>query len=273
MAGLTSSSPFLFRSSLNCLLILEQLGASLLSVTRFNNCLLCPLILVRLLSIGHPLENLIEDRYRSIQLRRRGIKDKSLRMNSKYSLSSWTYSRSGRIGRLAYFATVTVVALFVFSLAYVYVEEPPFWKPGPPRPSSEDMDTGSAHIMVSPASSHVEPGPPPPPPAAPPSQPASPSPRPAVGATPGSSHHSAASEDDLASAVSSLSKPEGLRVVGIIFYGRRDRSSILECYLRQNLVSGFLNRVEEVSPLHQCGRYFASTCKPVLEIIISRMPG
>ncbi|KAF3405532.1 hypothetical protein DPV78_002528 [Talaromyces pinophilus] len=159
-------------------------------------------------------------------------------MNHKYTLPGWTYPRSGRIGRLAYFATVTVVALFVFSLAYVYVEEPPFWKPGPPHAPLDDMDTGSAHIMVSPGSSHVEPEPSPLPPL-------SSLPRPPLGSSTGSSHNTTSSEDDLAAAVSSLHKPEGLRVVGIIFYGRRDRSSILECYLRQNLVSsgGWLDEV------------------------------
>ncbi|KAF5016533.1 hypothetical protein F66182_11758, partial [Fusarium sp. NRRL 66182] len=159
-------------------------------------------------------------------------------MNHKYSLPGWTYPRSGRIGRLAYFATVTVVALFVFSLAYVYVEEPPFWKSGPPPPPLDDQDTGSAHIMVSPGSSHVKPE-------ASPLPTLSSLPRPALGSTTGSSHDTTSSEDDLASAVSSLHKPEGLRVVGIIFYGRRDRSSILECYLRQNLVSsgGWLDEV------------------------------
>lgn len=163
-------------------------------------------------------------------------------MNSKYSLPGWTYPRSGRIGRLAYFATVSVVALFVFSLAYVYVEEPPFWRPGPPHPPLDDLDTGSARIMVSPGSSHVEHVEPEPSPL----PPLSSLPRPALGSTThDTTHDTTSSEDDLVSAVSSLHKPEGLRVVGVIFYGRRDRSSILECYLRQNLVSsgGWLDEV------------------------------
>lgn len=159
------------------------------------------------------------------------------------------YSRSGpfqwRTGRLAYFVIISVVAVFVFSLAYVYVEEPPFWKPGPAHRPFDEADAGSAHIMVSPGSRPKEQatasasGPLPTLPV---------SPRPALGGeTSGSksSYDAAAAEEDLVSAVSSLQKPAGLRVVGVIFYGRRDRSSILECYLRQNLVSsgGWLDQV------------------------------
>ncbi|OKL62848.1 hypothetical protein UA08_01810 [Talaromyces atroroseus] len=42
-----------------------------------------------------------------------------------------------------------------------------------------------------------------------------------------------------------LAKPAGLRVVGVVFYGRRDRSSLLECYLQKNLASngGWLDEV------------------------------
>ncbi|OKL63469.1 hypothetical protein UA08_01796 [Talaromyces atroroseus] len=152
-------------------------------------------------------------------------------MNAKYSLPSWTYTRQPfqwRVNRLAYFATVTVVTLFVFSLAYVYIEEPPFWKPGQPGPPPRDLD---AHIVVSPNSkSNLE------------SLPALPSlPRPKQPPSTGKS----SSGEDLVSTLSTTQKPKGLRVVGVIFYGRRDRSSILECYLRQNLVSsgGWLDEV------------------------------
>jgi len=43
----------------------------------------------------------------------------------------------------------------------------------------------------------------------------------------------------------SLIKPEGLRVVGLVFYGRRKFVDILDCYLRQNLVAnnGWLDEV------------------------------
>ncbi|KAJ5570493.1 uncharacterized protein N7459_009923 [Penicillium hispanicum] len=42
-----------------------------------------------------------------------------------------------------------------------------------------------------------------------------------------------------------LKKPKGVRVVAVVFYGRRGRASILECYLRKNLVSngGWLDEV------------------------------
>ncbi|EED13626.1 conserved hypothetical protein [Talaromyces stipitatus ATCC 10500] len=42
-----------------------------------------------------------------------------------------------------------------------------------------------------------------------------------------------------------LVKPDGVRIVGVVFYGRRDRSSLLECYLRKNLASfgGWLDEV------------------------------
>lgn len=32
-----------------------------------------------------------------------------------------------------------------------------------------------------------------------------------------------------------LTRPEDIKIIGLVFYGRRDRSSILDCYLRQNL--------------------------------------
>lgn len=40
-------------------------------------------------------------------------------------------------------------------------------------------------------------------------------------------------------------KPVGVRITALVFYGRRDRVSILECYLRRNLVSngGWLDEV------------------------------
>ncbi|CRG82739.1 hypothetical protein PISL3812_00084 [Talaromyces islandicus] len=42
-----------------------------------------------------------------------------------------------------------------------------------------------------------------------------------------------------------LVRPDGLRIVGVVFYGRRDRSSLLECHLRKNLASngGWLDEV------------------------------
>jgi hypothetical protein len=32
-----------------------------------------------------------------------------------------------------------------------------------------------------------------------------------------------------------LTRPEDTKIIGLVFYGRRDRSSILDCYVRQNL--------------------------------------
>jgi hypothetical protein len=42
-----------------------------------------------------------------------------------------------------------------------------------------------------------------------------------------------------------LTKPLGMHLVAVVFYGRRDRASILECYLRKNLVSngGWVDQV------------------------------
>jgi hypothetical protein len=42
-----------------------------------------------------------------------------------------------------------------------------------------------------------------------------------------------------------LTRPEDTKIIGLVFYGRRDRSSILDCYLRNNLRSngGWLNEV------------------------------
>ncbi|KAI9738198.1 MAG: hypothetical protein M1834_008696 [Cirrosporium novae-zelandiae] len=44
-------------------------------------------------------------------------------------------------------------------------------------------------------------------------------------------------------------KPEGFKVVGLIFYGRRDRVEVLDCYLKRNLAinGGYLDRVEWVA--------------------------
>lgn len=144
------------------------------------------------------------------------------------------------MNRLIYLATITVLSLFLFSLAYVYVEEPSVWGLGhpPPPPPHDGFDTSTTRIVVSPnTKGHLDSRPPLPP--LPRPERPSPSPRPkwALG--------SATSGEDSASAISTLQKPSGLRVVGVIFYGRRDRSSILECYLRQNLVSsgGWLDEV------------------------------
>ena len=42
-----------------------------------------------------------------------------------------------------------------------------------------------------------------------------------------------------------FSKPEGVKIIALIFYGRPETVSILDCYLKQNLVSngGFLDEV------------------------------
>lgn len=43
-------------------------------------------------------------------------------------------------------------------------------------------------------------------------------------------------------------KPEGVKIIGFMFYGRRNTVEVLECYLRKNLVSngGFLDEVHFV---------------------------
>jgi hypothetical protein len=42
-----------------------------------------------------------------------------------------------------------------------------------------------------------------------------------------------------------LTRPEDTKIIGLVFYGRRDRSSILDCYVRQNLRTngGWLDEV------------------------------
>ena len=42
-----------------------------------------------------------------------------------------------------------------------------------------------------------------------------------------------------------LARPEDTKIIGLVFYGRRDRSSILDCYVRQNLRTngGWLDEV------------------------------
>ena len=45
-----------------------------------------------------------------------------------------------------------------------------------------------------------------------------------------------------------FSKPRDFKIIGILFFGRRDTLSVLECYLRANLVShgGFLDQIHFV---------------------------
>jgi hypothetical protein len=128
---------------------------------------------------------------------------------------------------MTYFATVTIVTLIIFSLAYVYAEEPPFWPAAQPTPPSEHLGDDDYDIT-----SH---------PYAPGDSKASPLPSnpPSTSAHVGDDHDTAFDGSDW------LVKPKDLRVVGVVFYGRRDRSSILECYTRQNLVSngGWLDEV------------------------------
>ena len=47
-------------------------------------------------------------------------------------------------------------------------------------------------------------------------------------------------------------KPEGFKVIGLLFYGRRSTIEILECYLRKNLVShgGYLDEIHFVINTH-----------------------
>lgn len=44
-------------------------------------------------------------------------------------------------------------------------------------------------------------------------------------------------------------KPEGFKIIGLIFFGRPDRVAILDCYLKRNLVEngGFLDEVHWVA--------------------------
>lgn len=57
--------------------------------------------------------------------------------------------------------------------------------------------------------------------------------------------HNGGSTSHVDHSAAALTKPAGTRVVGVVFYGRRDRSSLLECYLRKNLASngGWLDEV------------------------------
>jgi hypothetical protein len=56
----------------------------------------------------------------------------------------------------------------------------------------------------------------------------------------------------LAVPIAPLTKPEGLKVIALVFFGRVDRISILDCYLRQNLVlnGGWLDEVIFVVNAH-----------------------
>lgn len=154
-------------------------------------------------------------------------------MTAKYPLllfncSSAMHLFQWRMSRLVYFAAVSIVAIFAFCLAYVYIEEPQFWRSwAPPR---ADLGISKARIMeVSNSKSNLESFSDPPP---------LPMPKRPTNKFSGPSwlHAATSTSDDLASTISTLHKPKDLRVVSVVFYGRRDRSSVLECYLRQNLV-------------------------------------
>jgi hypothetical protein len=64
------------------------------------------------------------------------------------------------------------------------------------------------------------------------------SPSPAIG-------NSQAQKNQLLPASVRLQKPVGPKIIGLIFYGRRDRAVILDCYLKKNLVinGGWLDEV------------------------------
>ena len=49
-----------------------------------------------------------------------------------------------------------------------------------------------------------------------------------------------------------MTKPEGFKIIGLLFYGRRSTIEILECYLRKNLVShgGYLDEIHFVINTH-----------------------
>ncbi|KAI4289861.1 MAG: hypothetical protein L6R35_000863 [Caloplaca aegaea] len=61
--------------------------------------------------------------------------------------------------------------------------------------------------------------------------------------------------------------PESFRVVGLVFYGRRDRVEVLDCYLKQNLLSNggllseiiFLARTDDVDDLAYLDELVEST--------------
>ena len=52
-----------------------------------------------------------------------------------------------------------------------------------------------------------------------------------------------------ASGVAKWSKPEGFKIIGLVFFGRRATLEILDCYLKKNLVSngGYLDEVQFVA--------------------------
>lgn len=65
------------------------------------------------------------------------------------------------------------------------------------------------------------------------------------GAIPGSSNYSSNLALKKANSSQKWTKPENLKIIALIFYGRPETVSILDCYMKQNLVSngGFLDEV------------------------------
>lgn len=65
------------------------------------------------------------------------------------------------------------------------------------------------------------------------------------GTIPGSSNYSSNLALKKANSSQKWTKPENLKIIALIFYGRPETVSILDCYMKQNLVSngGFLDEV------------------------------
>jgi hypothetical protein len=115
--------------------------------------------------------------------------------------------------RFAGFLAATVAALLLFTLSYIYLREPGLLPPFTDENAGQTIDNGVGHEATGPTVSNQtddhEDGP--------------------------------AVTSQLVPAI----KPAGVKIAGVVFYGRRDRSSILECYLRQNLASngGWLDEI------------------------------
>ncbi|GAM44053.1 hypothetical protein TCE0_060r19367 [Talaromyces pinophilus] len=140
------------------------------------------------------------------------------------SLRRWSDlpRKFAHLSRMAYMIFLAVTGLFLVTLSWVMLQPPTVVSTS--SSSSIDYTNGKA-------------------PAAAPTVAHTPIPTPELSSV--TIHHSDEGTSHVDHSATPLIKPDGLRIVGVIFYGRRDRSSLLECYLRKNLVSygGWLDEV------------------------------
>lgn len=114
---------------------------------------------------------------------------------------------------------VAVTGLFLVSVSWLFLQPP-----------TVISSTSSSHVDLANDRTSVE---------------ATPTPTPTPELSSVTIHQSDEGTSHVDHSAMPLVKPDGLRIVGVVFYGRRDRSSLLECHVRKNLAAfgGWLDEV------------------------------